>query len=108
VTNGGQINPGGSGAAGLLTLTGSYNQTATGVLNTELGGIGAGQFDEFNISGSATLTGALNVSEINGFTPSSGQNFQVMNYGSRSGTFATITGPYNPTYNPTNLTIQRQ
>ena len=33
VTNGGQVIPGGTGAAGLLTVNGNYAQTATGSLD---------------------------------------------------------------------------
>ena len=52
-------------------------------------------------------SGTLNVSLINGFTPVTGDSFQVLNYGSHSGAFATINGngqAYTPTYGATNLT----
>jgi len=64
-----------------------------------------------SISGSATLGGTLDVTLINAFTPGVGNSFQVLNYGSRSGTFATIDGhgqTYTPNYNPTNLTLVAQ
>jgi hypothetical protein len=108
VTNAGQVNPGGIGASGVLTITGTYSQAATGALNIELGGLSPGQFDQLDVGGNATLDGTLNVSQINGFAPNSGDTFQVVNYGSRSDVFATIQGPYTPAYNATNLTIQRQ
>jgi len=48
------------------------------------------EFDRLSISGSATLNGALNISLINGFVPNPGDSFQIMTFGSRSGTFTTI------------------
>ncbi len=111
VTNAAQVSPGGSGAAGTLAIVGNYTQASGGTLNVELGGTGAGTFDKLTVSGSATLNGTLNVSTIGGFTPASGNAFQVMTYSSRSGAFATVNGngrTYNPTYNATDLTIVAQ
>jgi fibronectin-binding autotransporter adhesin len=92
VTNAGQVNPGGIGAAGVLTINGNYTQTATGVLNVEIGGPGAGSgFDQLRISGTATLGGTLNVSLLNGYVPPRGRAFQILTFGSREGTtFATV------------------
>jgi hypothetical protein len=53
--NGGEIDPGGTGP-GRLTITGNYTQTATGVLNIDLGGLTAGsQFDQLVVTGSVTF-----------------------------------------------------
>jgi hypothetical protein len=92
-----------------MTITGSFTQSAAGALNLKIGGLSAGaQFDQVTIGGSATLDGTLNLSLINGFTPGAGDSFQVLNYGSHSGAFATINGngqTYTPTYGATNLTL---
>ena len=49
----GQVNPGGVGSSGVLTIVGNYTQTANGVLNIELGGpTPATQFDQLKVSGS--------------------------------------------------------
>ena len=46
VTNAGQVFPGGTGAAGLLTINGNYTQTAAGSLDIDIGGTSAGsQYD---------------------------------------------------------------
>jgi hypothetical protein len=108
VTVTGVVSPGGVNAAGVLTITGNYVQAAAGALNIELGGLSPAQYDRLAISGSATLSGTLNVSEINGFTPSSGQTFQVMTFGARNGVFTAISGPYAQIYTTTDLTVQRQ
>ena len=56
LTNRGQVIPGGTGAAGLLTVNGTYTQTATGSLSIELGGMSAGsQYDQLAVSGTAAL-----------------------------------------------------
>jgi hypothetical protein len=105
----GQVNPGGVDSSGVLTIVGNYTQEASGVLTIELGGLTPGtQFDQLKVSGSATLNGTLDVSTIGGFTPGSGDSFQVLTYGSHTGEFETINGNYTPTYNPTNLTITAQ
>jgi hypothetical protein len=109
VTNGGLVNPGGTGAAGLLTLNGNYTQTANGVLNIEIGGTNPGTgFDQLVISGTATLGGTLNVSLINGFVPTSGTAFQILTFGSASGTFATTNIDPSlgaPIYDPMDVTV---
>jgi hypothetical protein len=113
VMNAGQVVPGGVGAAGLMTVNGSYTQTAAGALNVELGGTTAGsQFDQLNVSGPAALDGALNVSRINGFSPAAGNSFKVLTFGSRGADFAAKNGLIlggglllNPTYNQNDLTL---
>jgi hypothetical protein len=110
--HGGQVNPGGVGATGVLTITGNYVQAMPAALNIELGGLTAGaQYDQLAIGGGATLDGTLNVSLTNGFAPGSGDSFQVMRYGSRSGSIATINGngqAYVANYNTNDLTLVAQ
>ena len=106
VSNGGLVSPGAS--PGILNITGTYTQTSTGALNIEIGGLTAGsQFDQLAISGLATLNGTLNISLINGFTPSPGDTFQIMTFASRSGGFSATTAPPGLTVqaNATNVTL---
>jgi uncharacterized repeat protein (TIGR01451 family) len=78
---------------GALTVTGSYTQTAAGALNIELGGTTPGtQYDQLNVTGAVTLDGTLNVSAINSFVPATGDVFQILGFGSRSGDFAVKNG----------------
>jgi hypothetical protein len=115
LTNKGQVRPGGAGPAGTLTVTGNYTQTASGVLDINLGGTAPGQFDVLAVGGLATLDGTMNVSLVNGFHPSLGDAFKVLTFGSRSGIFSTINGlglggglQLNPVYNPNDLTLVTQ
>ena len=95
-TNGGNVNP--ATSPGILNVTGNYTQSATGMLNIEIGGVNPGtEFDQLDISGSATLDGALNASLIGGFTPGDSDSFQIVKYASHSGVFGvenlpTLTG----------------
>ena len=116
VTNGGQVIPGGTGAAGLLTINGTYTQTASGTLDIDLGGTTAGsQYDQLAVSGTATLGGQLDVSLINSFQPALGNTFQVLTFASSSGNFGFYNGIVlgnrlilDPALNPNNLTLTVQ
>jgi predicted pyridoxine 5'-phosphate oxidase superfamily flavin-nucleotide-binding protein len=91
VTNAATTGPGDS--PGVLTIVGNYTQSAAGTLAIELGGTNAGQdYDQFAVTGTATLDGTLSVQLINGFQPSAGESFQFLTYASSSGTFATVNG----------------
>ncbi len=111
VNNAGSLNPGTS--PGILNVEGNYNQTTTGILNVEIGGIQAGnQFDRLAVSGIATLDGTLAISLINGYQVNSAETFQVLTFGSRSGDFAVTTGLdvgsgifLRSTYSSTDLTL---
>jgi hypothetical protein len=91
VRNAAEIDVGGPGAAGLLTITGNYTQTSSGVLSLGIGGYNAGtDFGQLAVGGTATLDGTLNVSLLNGFVPQSGDAFAILTFASESGTFATL------------------
>ncbi len=113
VVNSGQVIPGGTGAAGILTINGGYSQTATGTLVIDIGGTTAGsQYDQLAVSGTASLGGSLNVALINGFRPAVGNGFQVLSFGSHSGTLASFNGLnlggglfLDPAFSPGNLTL---
>jgi hypothetical protein len=87
VTNGGTLEVGGSGAAGTLTITGNYTQTASGILNIELGDPTQAEFDQLNIGGQATLGGTLNVILLGDYFAESGDSFRILTFGSLSGDF---------------------
>jgi hypothetical protein len=92
VTNSGQMDVAGTNSTGTISITGNFTQTSTGVLNMEIGPA-AGQYDLLAVSGQDTLDGTLNVAFIGGFVPQRGQVFSLLTYGSRSGTFATVSLP---------------
>ena len=82
-------------AARLLPIVAgqNYQQAASGTLAIDLGGTAPGsQYDQFTVAGSATLNGELALSLVNGFVPTIGTQFDVLNASSVGGTFATVTG----------------
>lgn len=105
--NNGTASPGAS--PGLITGT-SFTNVAAATLNMELGGtVGGVSYDQIRLTGNAGLSGTLNLSFVNGFTPVLSNAFTVLTFASRSGTFGAITTPPNfgftPVYTTTNLTL---
>jgi uncharacterized repeat protein (TIGR01451 family) len=91
VANNATVGPGFS--AGIINITGSYTQSSSGVLNIEISGLTAGtQYDQLNISGTATLNGTLNITYFGGFLPVVGDSFTPITYASSSGGFTTTNG----------------
>ncbi len=84
--NRGIINPGSS--VGILTLIGNLPQTSSCVINIELGGTAATNYDRLLVSGTAQLDGTLNVQLVNGFRPVGGDVFTILSSSALSGTFA--------------------
>ena len=60
----------------------------------ELAGTAAGTaYDQLHVTGPLALGGTLAVSIIDGFTPAAGNSFDILDWGSLSGTFSTIALP---------------
>jgi hypothetical protein len=106
VINAAEIDVSTAGVTGILTVNGTYTQTAAGDLVIQVNGPMAGtDFDKLTITGQATLDGTLTVTLLNGFVPGP---LQVVTFGSHSGTFATLDGDgpmYTPVYSATSLTL---
>jgi hypothetical protein len=85
VVNAAELEPGDS--PGALTINGNYTQTSAGVLDIEIGGPAAGQFDRLVVNGTASLAGTLNVVILNGFVPDPGTSFGVLTFRSHTGDF---------------------
>ncbi|MGC2312072.1 MAG: PEP-CTERM sorting domain-containing protein [Candidatus Acidiferrales bacterium] len=83
--SGGLVQPG--DAPGTLTIKGNYTQGAFGTLWIELGGTAPGDFSVLDVSGVASLNGAVDFAAVNGFTPGTGDDFAFLNFGSLSGDF---------------------
>ena len=102
-------NPGGAGAGdiGTISISGNYTQSAGGSYNVDINGTTAGtQYDVLNVGGAATLAGPLNANVT--YSEMGGDAFQVLNYGSRTGTFSpvNVTGAVLDTqYNANNLRL---
>jgi T5SS/PEP-CTERM-associated repeat protein len=96
VSNVGVVAPGTS--PGALHVTGDFAQGASGKLQIELAGTTAGsQYDQLLLSGAATLDGTLEVSLIEGFSPTVGNLFEVVHAnGGIIGGFDTVSLPAIP------------
>ncbi|MDX1964075.1 MAG: hypothetical protein SFX18_13055 [Pirellulales bacterium] len=79
----------------------------------EIGGLIPGtQHDQINVGGSASLNGNLELALINGFMPTPGDSFTILNAANRIGTFSSVTGTnpapgitLTPIYLPTSVVI---
>ena len=88
----GTISPGES--AGELTMDGNVMLFDDSHVLIELGGLtSTSQYDQISVTGSATLNGLLNIDLINGFLPLAGNSFDIFDWGSVSGKFATFDLP---------------
>ncbi len=87
ITNSGLLNPRYTNDSefGRLVFNGNYLETDSATLNIQIGGNTAGtNYDQIAINGQATFKGTLNVSRLNGFTPTLGATFDVLTFNSRS------------------------
>jgi len=89
---GGNFSPGASPA--LSSVSGNFEQTA-GMLTMELGGTIPGiEYDQLEISGTASLGGTLHVELLGDFGPAGGESFELIHAtGGISGTFETTLLP---------------
>jgi hypothetical protein len=90
VASGGIVSPGFS--VGAIQINGNYTQNAGGAFNVELAGRTPSQFDQLNVTGSAALNGALNVSLLPGFTPASGDAYEILSCSNLIGSFSATNG----------------
>ena len=92
VQNGVLVAPGTS--PGRLMIAGNYSQLSTGTLQIELAGINPGtSYDQLSVTGSASVDGKLQVSLLNSFAPKLGDLFDILDWGTLSGTFSTLQLP---------------
>ncbi|KAF0176670.1 MAG: repeat-containing protein [Limisphaerales bacterium] len=78
---------------GVLSLVNGYAPAAGSSLKVFLGGLTAGtQFGQLQVGGATAFTGTLNLVLTNSFVPVAGNSFLVVDSGSGSGTFSSLTG----------------
>lgn len=88
----GAYSPGNSPAS--VSVEGGLRFGSNSALTMELAGATPGtQYDQLHIGGSLNVGGSLMVTLLNGFSPVSGQAFDLFDWGSLSGQFASITLP---------------
>ncbi len=90
VKNSNLVRPGST--LGTITITDDYEQLPGGQLDLQIGGNAISQYDRLVVGGRASLDGALNVSLVNGFMPTSSDAFQILQFDSRFCDFLTKTG----------------
>lgn len=76
--NSGTISPGES--VGLISVTGSFAQSATGVLDIEIAGTGQGNADRMTITGAAALGGMVNATLLGEYAPDWGDRWSILTY----------------------------
>jgi hypothetical protein len=94
--NDGTASPGAS--PGTLTVLSDYAQQSAASLHMEfapeslVGPKYLQQYDVLNVSGTASLGGALDLAMLDGYVPNVGDTFTILTYGSRSGEFDSVIG----------------
>jgi uncharacterized repeat protein (TIGR01451 family) len=111
-SNGGEVAPGTASTTGVINLTGTYSETSASKLTIKLAGPNAGQFDQLNVTGTATLAGTFTGTFLGAYTPSTGTTtWSVLTYSTHSGSFATVNlpaysgGSVTSAYNPTSFDL---
>jgi hypothetical protein len=105
----GSCSPGNS--PGTLTIQGNYTAQPIATHDMEIASISS--LDAINISGTAALDGTLNITLLGGFTPNIGDQFTIMTYASKTGTFSTVNLPtisggiWQINYNANNIILAR-
>ncbi len=103
VINSGIVSPGSS--PGIETITGDYVQDPSGLLLIEIAGYTQGtEYDVLNITGTATLSGTLDVDLLSDFIPTNGSSFTFLTAANGiTGTFTTLNLPVLPEGNNWNV-----
>jgi hypothetical protein len=100
--------------SGLIAIANNYAQLATGVMDMQIGGTTPGtQYSQLNITGTAALTGTLNIAIIKSFKPMIGQTFTILNASTGiTGAFSVVNGTaidatkhFSVSYNPTTVVL---
>ena len=102
----GIVSPGGSGAAGTITISGNYTQDAGGTLAVDIGGVSAAQYDGLDVGGTAALAGIFSVTNSPSFIPAAGSFFTLVTASSVTGGFNTISASgYTPDQSATAFAV---
>ncbi len=70
-----------------------YTQSSAGTMLIDIAGIAAGDVGRLSVTGTAIFAGTMRVEFTDGFMPSAGQSFTVVEHDGHSGVFASIEAP---------------
>lgn len=77
--------------AGVGTIDGDYDQTASGMLVLDFFGSGPGSYDSLFVNGNVALDGTVEIDLVDGFTPVAGDEFTILTWtGSLTGDFSNL------------------
>ncbi len=77
-------------APGVVSNAGNVIFGSTNTFVAAIGGTSAGSYDQFQVGGSLTYGGTLQLDWYNGFTGTAGESFQLFQAASQSGQFASV------------------
>ena len=78
---------------GILSVTGSYTESTTGILNIPIAGTNVGsQYSQLAVSNGTSLGGTLNIKRAKGYVPNIGDTFTILTGSAVSGKFAKVKG----------------
>jgi hypothetical protein len=97
-------------STGTLQVAGNFAQAGSGSLQIDIGGTGAGSFGQLRVNGLASLGGNLTVHLVGGFTPSPGDTFQILTFGTRGNpatdfSSETLPAGLTPVFGPNSLSL---
>jgi hypothetical protein len=89
-TNAGSVR---AGVGTTIQLSGTFVQTGAGSLTFEVGGVPeSGRFGQIVADNPVTLDGVANIVSTVGFRPTAGAEYSLIQFPSRTGSFATVNG----------------
>lgn len=97
----------------IQTQRGGYTQSASGVLNIDIGGLGAANHGQLNSTEGVALAGSFTVNLVNAYVPDIGDMFTIVTGTSVTGSFDTFNGQligggkqFTVTYNAMDVTLE--
>jgi hypothetical protein len=87
----------GGASATALTINGNLTLQPTTTLASKLAGPLAAEHGQLIVTGTASLDGLISVALTNGYTPTRGEHFRILEASSRSGAFSNTLFPPVPT-----------
>jgi hypothetical protein len=112
--NGGLVTVGSPGAL-LLRITPEFANVSSGIVEVELGNHGTVENDVVQVTNEVNLAGTLHVKPLPTFNAQPGDQYTVMTWGTRNGTFTNVVFQgfqpgvsFGVTYNPNSLVLVLQ